>query len=92
MAFIFPEDDKAEVYDAPMDVIIAGNEQFLDDEGRTCYMSKADCVSTNYDWFPRNTLTRFKAHWGSSRLIRYDVCKLARQVIAHRERIAADWT
>ena len=86
------DDAKAESYEKLMGVVTAGNEQFLDDEGRACYMRKADCVSTNYDWFPRNTLTQFKAHWGSSSLIRQDVCKLARQIIAHRERIAADWT
>ena len=55
------DDAKAESYEELMDVVRAGTEQFLDDEGRACYMRKADCVSTNYNWFPRNTLTQFNA-------------------------------
>jgi hypothetical protein len=90
MAQYFGDIEK-EVMDDLISVILAPNEIMVDEDGSVSYMQHSDCVSKNTTWFPIATLNQFKHHWGASSLIRQDVCKLAKQVVAHRERIAMDW-
>jgi hypothetical protein len=84
-------DIKQAVMDGLISVILAPNEIIVDEDGSVSYMMHSDCDSKNITWFPTATLHQFKHHWGASSLTRADVCKLAKQVVAHRERIAKDW-